>query len=158
HFGRYADSTSKDFSDYRAARLLGMRDRVVIERGDARFVTVLLRLLETYRPQYIFHLAALPLAKLNNLSTEEAREGSVDGTSKILELIDEIRRSCAYCPRRFIYASSSIVYGDFLEATASEDHPTRPKEIYGTMKLAGEVVTSGLGRFFDIPWTIIRPS
>ena len=32
------------------------------------------------------------------------------------------------------------------------------KEIYGTMKLAGEVATKGLCNFYNIPYTIIRPS
>ena len=58
----------------------------------------------------------------------------------------------------FIYASSSMVYGDFQSASADESHPTNPKEIYGTMKLAGENITLGLSRFYEIPSTIVRPS
>jgi nucleoside-diphosphate-sugar epimerase len=103
-------------------------------------------------------LAALPLAKLSNLNTEEAREGTVDSTGNILEIIGQLTKATDYRPRRFIYASSSMVYGDFASDVATEEHPTRPKEIYGTMKLAGEVVTQGLGQYFDIPFTIIRPS
>ena len=59
---------------------------------------------------------------------------------------------------RFVYCSSSMVYGDFESPIAREDHPTRPRNVYGTVKLAGEVVTLGLGRTFDIPVSIIRPS
>lgn len=158
HFGRYTDSTRKGFTDYRAIRLSGIEDNIIIERGEAKFTALLFRLLETYRPAYIFHLAALPLAKLNNLNAEEAREGSVEATSNFLEVLSELKRSCGYTPRRFVYASSSMVYGDFIETPAPETHPTQPKEIYGTMKLAGEVVTSGLGRFYGIPFTIVRPS
>ena len=158
HFGRYVDSASKCFKDYRALRLSGIEDKIIIERGEARFAALVYRLLEVYRPLYIFHLASLPLSKLHNLNTEEAREGSVDATSIILEMISEIRRLHGYSPRRFIFASSSMVYGDFLEDPAKEEHPTRPKEIYGAMKLAGEAVTSGLGRYFEVPWTIIRPT
>ena len=63
-----------------------------------------------------------------------------------------------YEPKRFVYASSSMVYGDFLKSPADEEHPTKPKEIYGTMKLAGEQVTKGLSRYFGIKSSIIRPS
>jgi UDP-glucose 4-epimerase len=51
-----------------------------------------------------------------------------------------------------------MVYGDFLRSPADEQHPTRPQTIYGTMKLAGEEVTRGLGRVYGIPFTIVRPS
>mgnify|MGYP001971164603 CR=1 FL=1 len=40
----------------------------------------------------------------------------------------------------------------------SEDEDLNPKEIYGTMKLAGEIITKGLCSFYNIPYTIIRPS
>jgi nucleoside-diphosphate-sugar epimerase len=37
HFGRYASSVEPGFIDYRHLRLLGISDRVVNERGDARY-------------------------------------------------------------------------------------------------------------------------
>ena len=158
HFGRYTDSTRPDFFDYRGLRLAGISDRVIVERGEAKYYSVLGKLLDKYRPQYVFHLAALPLAKLDNLNTEEAREGTVDSTSNLLEVLGQLGEQTGYKPKRFVYTSSSMVYGDFVGDVATEEHPTRPKEIYGTMKLAGEIVTQGLGRYFDIPFTIIRPS
>jgi nucleoside-diphosphate-sugar epimerase len=51
-----------------------------------------------------------------------------------------------------------MVYGDFQSEIATESHQKRPKEAYGTMKLAGEVVARGLAGFYDIPYTIVRPS
>jgi UDP-glucose 4-epimerase len=158
HLRGYVDPLRRDYGDYYAIRLAGIEDNVTVERGDARNASVVLRLLEAYRPSYIFHLAALPVARPQNLTVEEAREGSVDATATILELIDTLRRQQGYCPRRFVYASSSMVYGDFVEHPATEEHPKRPKEPYGTMKLAGEVATAGLGDYFGVPWTIIRPS
>ena len=44
-----------------------------------------------------------------------------------------------------------MVYGDFLKKQAFEDDTTKPKEIYGTMKLAGEEIVKGLSRFSKIP-------
>jgi len=158
HFGRYVDTTRPEFFDYRRLRLTGIDQHVIIERGEAKHYSVLSRLIDKYRPRYIFHLAALPLAKLDNLNTEEALEGTVNSTSNLLEVLGQLNERTGYKPERFIYASSSMVYGDFISDVASEEHATSPKEIYGTMKLAGEVITQGLGRYFDIPYTIVRPS
>lgn len=158
HFGRYVDSTRQGFFDYRGLRLAGIADRVIVERGEAKYFSVVSKLIEKYRPDYIFHLAALPLAKLDNLNTEEAREGAVDSTGNIMEAIGHLSNRAEYMPKRFVYASSSMVYGDFVDDVATEAHPTKPKEIYGTMKLAGEIVTRGLGQYSGIPYSIVRPS
>ncbi|MBN85979.1 MAG: 3-beta hydroxysteroid dehydrogenase [Dehalococcoidia bacterium] len=158
HFGRYVDSLREEFFDYRKHRFADFADRVFVERGDASHFGVLRHCLEKHEPEYIIHLAALPLAKLPNLNVEEAREGSVDSTAYMLECISEMSRRNGYMPSRIVYASSSMVYGDFQSEIATEDHRTNPKEIYGTMKLAGEVLMNGLGQFFSIPYSIVRPS
>ena len=51
-----------------------------------------------------------------------------------------------------------MVYGDWEKSEADEEHPLNPKDIYGTMKLAGEIVTRGLSECYQIRSTIIRPS
>lgn len=158
HYGRYINSTSPEFKDYRRMRLLDIENKIIIERGEAKYYSVMANILEKYFPLYIFHLAGLPLAKLENLNTQEAMEGSVQSTSNILEIIHQMKQRNGYCPIRFVYASSSMVYGDFQSDTATEEHPTLPKEIYGTMKLSGEIITQGLCNFFDIPFAIVRPS
>ena len=158
HFGRYVSSTRSDFEDHRKSRMNLLGDGVIIERGETKYRSVIFKILEKYRPQYIFHLAALPLAKLDNLNSEEAMEGSVISTTNILDTISLLSNKEKFV-KRFVYASSSMVYGDWQEDVAEEDnHPTNPKEIYGTMKLAGEAITRGLGTFHNIDYSIIRPS
>jgi len=158
HYGRYVDSTREEFVDYRKLRTRGIENQIIIERGEAKYYSVIFHILSQYRPTHIFHLAALPLAKLQNLNTQEAYEGSVISTSNLLEAIGILKETDGYCPERFVYASSSMVYGDFQYTPVDEDHPTNPKEIYGTMKLAGENITRGLSNFYGIPHAIIRPS
>jgi len=158
HYGRYISSMRDDFTDYRKYRLKGIEDQVIIERGEAKYPLLVSKFLQKYQPRFIFHLAALPLAKLDNLNSAEAIEGSVESTTNIIEACGFLKESIGYTPERFIYASSSMVYGDFQYDPADEKHQTRPKEIYGTMKLAGEVITRGLAGYHHIPYTIIRPS
>ena len=95
---------------------------------------MIIELLNRYKPQYIYHLAALPLAKLQNLNPHEALEGTIMSSSNLLEGIKVLIDNSNYELERFVYASSSMVYGDFQYEPADEKHPTNPKEIYGTMK------------------------
>jgi UDP-glucose 4-epimerase len=158
HYGGFINPLMSDFQDYRRYRLEGIEDNIIIERGETRNSIIMTNLIDKYRPEYIVHTAALPLAKIDNLNAAEAREGSVDSTAGILEIINYFKLKDGYCPLRFTYFSSSMVYGDFQSEIATESHQKRPKEAYGTMKLAGEVVARGLADFYDIPYTIIRPS
>ena len=84
-------------------------------------------------------MAALPLAKLENLNSEEALEGSVLSTTNLLSQFSN-EPTKTIC-KTLCVCLSSMVYGDFQENPATEEHPTNPKEIYGTMKLAGESIT-----------------
>ena len=158
HFGRYVESLSSTFYDYRKFRFKGIEDQIIVERSDGTVSGIIHRTLSKYKPDYIFHLAALPLAKLPNLNAIEAQQGSVQTTTNILEAISDIRTKDYAGPKRSVYASSSMTYGNFLSEVATEDHPQNPLEIYGTMKLAGEVVTKGLCKFLKIPYSIVRPS
>jgi nucleoside-diphosphate-sugar epimerase len=158
HFGRYASSTKKDFEDYRNLRYQLMGNNLIIERGDSKYYSVIYKIIDKYKPLYIFHLAALPLAKLDNLCVEEALEGSVTSTSNIIEYLGYQKKTKNYSPLKFIFASSSMVYGDFKFDSITEDVKPNPKEIYGIMKYSGEIITQGLCKFYDIKFNIIRPS
>ena len=158
HYGGFVNPLRSDFQDYRKFRLEGIEDKVIIERGETRNSIIMTNLIDKYRPDYIIHTAALPLAKIDNLNTVEAREGSVDSTAGILEIINYFKLKDGYCPLKFTYFSSSMVYGDFQSEIATEEHQKKPKEVYGTMKLTGEIVARGLADFYGIPYTIVRPS
>lgn len=59
--------------------------------------------------------------------------------------------------RRFVFLSSSMVYGDFHNFV-TEDHPTNPNTLYGQLKLAGEQTVKTFCERHNLPYTIIRPS
>ena len=158
NFGGYINPTRKSFYDYRKKRLDLIKNKI-IERCDTNNFKSVLEIVKKYQPDIVFHTAALPLAKLENLNTDEAKLGSVDSTVNLLDsitLVQNIKKN--YRCKRFIYISSSMVYGDFKTNKVNETSPVNPKEAYGTMKLAGEIITKGISKLNNIPYTIIRPS
>ncbi len=158
NFGGYINPTKKNFYDFRKKRLDLIKNKV-IERCDTSNFKSVFEIIKKHQPEIIFHTAALPLAKLDNLNTDEAKIGSVDSTINILDAITLLNKvEKKYKCKRFIYLSSSMVYGDFKTKHVDEKSPVNPKEAYGTMKLAGEIITKGISRLNNIPYTIIRPS
>ena len=158
NFGGHINPLKKNYQDFRQLRLKNNK-KIIIERGDAENFSILLKLIDKYKPEYIYHTAALPLAKVDNLNAKETSVGSIDATRNIIENLSYIiNKNKKYNFKRFTYFSSSMVYGDFKKKKVNENEITRPKEIYGTMKLAGEIITEGLCNFYNIPFTIIRPS
>ena len=156
-FGGFINPLKKSFTDFRKYRFENTKN-IIVERGDAKDFRLIYKILDLYKPKLIFHTAAIPLAKIDNLNANEAKIGSIDTTTNILECINFYQSKKKSMVKRFVYISSSMVYGDFKTNKISENHSLKPKEIYGTMKLAGEIVTKGLCSFYKIPFTIIRPS
>jgi nucleoside-diphosphate-sugar epimerase len=122
-------------------------------RGDTRAKDHLRRVILEHRPTHIIHLAALPLANLSNIYTEEAVESILNSTINLLEIIRDVD-----FVERFVFTSSSMVYGDFQYLPADEEHPRNPKNIYGGAKYAGEIMTTVFGERYGIEYTIVRPS
>jgi len=129
-------------------------------RGDTTNRGLLKETLEEHEPEYIIHLAALPIANVSNKYPEEARRNIFDGTITILDVLREVN----FDFDRFVYTSSSMVYGDFPTdengdvAPPSEETNCEPLGLYGSMKLSGEHITKAYGHRFDMPYTIVRPS
>jgi len=156
-FTGFVNPLKDTYQDLRKYRFRDINN-IIIERGDAKDSKLIYKILDLYKPELIFHTAAVPLAKIDNLNSNESKEGSVDTTTNILESVNFFKSRKNYKLKRFVYFSSSMVYGDFKKSKAYETDTLKPKEIYGTMKMAGEIVTKGLCGFYKIPYTIIRPS
>ncbi len=58
---------------------------------------------------------------------------------------------------KFVYVSSSEVYGTARWAPMSEDHPTFPCTVYGASKLAGECYARAFHRTYGYPTVMARP-
>jgi UDP-glucose 4-epimerase len=105
------------------------------------------------KPDHVLHLGALPLATVARVSADHAFESILRGTFNLVELALELGSV-----RKFLYVSSSMVYGDFTKVPMPETERTAPKDPYGGMKLAGEVLVQTFSRAEGLPYAIVRPS
>lgn len=58
---------------------------------------------------------------------------------------------------RFMYCSSSEVYGTAQYVPMPESHPTHPCTVYGSSKLAGEAYARAYYRTYGMPTVVVRP-
>ncbi|MBI4670246.1 MAG: GDP-mannose 4,6-dehydratase [Chloroflexi bacterium] len=59
--------------------------------------------------------------------------------------------------KRFVYCSSSEVYGTARRVPMDEEHPLVPTTPYGASKLAGETYARSFYLTYGLPVTIVRP-
>lgn len=148
----YRPRNSNKFIDS-SRRFEAPSSNVEYERGDTRHLGSLRRAIEKHSPDTIIHLAGLPIADMAFANPMEAIDSIIVGTTNVLECIRDIGSKT-----RFVYASSSMVYGHFNYTPCDEDHPRNPIELYGTMKNAGEQITEFYGRRYGVQYSIVRPS
>ena len=98
----------------------------------------------------VFHLACLGVRHSIH-SPMENHEVNATATLNLLRLSRE-----ANVPR-FVYVSSSEVYGTAQSVPQPEEHPTYPMTVYGAAKLAGECYTRAFHRTYDYPTVVVRP-
>jgi len=102
-------------------------------------------------PEIVIHMASFPRQKVVNSNPALGSRTMSEGLLNLLELSNK------YEVRKFIYLSSSMVYGDFTD-DVKEDAICKPQGQYGIMKLAGEWLVRDYSRKTNLVHTIIRPS
>ena len=109
------------------------------------------RLMHQQAPDCMIHLASFPRQKVVNDNPVEASRTMITGLINLLE------EAVAYEVKRFVYISSSMVYGNFSDGVA-EDAECTPQGQYAIMKYAGEKLVEDYHRRHGIEYVIIRPS
>jgi nucleoside-diphosphate-sugar epimerase len=99
----------------------------------------------------VIHLASYPRARIVHDQPEMGVENIVVGTTGMLQDCVE------HGVKRFVYVSSSMIYGDFKDGTDEKTIPS-PINIYGEAKLAAERLTQQFYRSFNLEYVIARPS
>ena len=109
------------------------------------------RVIITQRPEVVVHMASFPRQKVVNADPAAGADVMMRGLINLLE------SAKSHGVRRFVYISSSMVYGDFTDQVR-EDAPCDPQGQYGIMKLAGEWLVKDYARRTGMEYVVLRPS
>ena len=100
---------------------------------------------------YVFHLAAQPGVRD---SWAQRFDEYIDANIRATQKLCEAARGKSI--ERFVYASSSSVYGETTELPMNESHRTRPHSPYGVTKLSGEALCLLYKKNFGLPVVALR--
>lgn len=99
--------------------------------------------------EVVFHLAAMAGLRKSWTDFDLYQSCNLTATQR---LIEAVRTSESLT--RFVYASTSSVYGKF--SSGNESLPTRPTSPYGVTKLASENLCVAFAEEFKLPLVILR--
>ena len=108
-------------------------------------------LIQKHQPAIIIHMASFPRQKVVNANPAMGARTMMEGLMNLCESAKKHNVS------KFLYISSSMVYGDFTDDVV-EDYNCKPQGQYGIMKLSGEHIVKDYSRRDCFSHTIIRPS
>lgn len=119
--------------------------------GDIRDAHLVARTMDCSQPEAIIHLAALAGVRSSLERPREYASVNVDGTLCLLEA------ARTFGVPRFVFGSSSSVYGATARVPFSEDEPIgRPLSPYAASKIAGEAFCYSYHHLYGIRMAILR--
>jgi nucleoside-diphosphate-sugar epimerase len=105
-----------------------------------------------FKPEVVIHVATYPNAKMVHRNPVDAANNMISATANVL-------LNCTqHQVKRLVFASSSMVYGDFNNSVPNETADCNPLTLYGSYKLQGERMVQIWGRDYNLDYVIMRPS
>ena len=152
-FTNYGFIPQQEIKFLSTARLQRFDSQVI--NADIRDTTRMYNLFKELQPDTVIHLASFPRQKV---VSDDPIAGSEVMTTGLINLLECSKHSGV---KKFVYISSSMVYGEFTEGLfdgINEYVDCRPIGQYGIMKYMGEKLVADYTRQGCFAHTIIRPS
>ncbi len=117
-------------------RIRHIQDRIEIVQGDLLDQVSLINLLQQYRPDEVYNLAAQSFVPTSFTQPVLTGEFTAIGVTRMLDAIRIVDRHI-----RFYQASSSEMFGKVQETPQRETTPFYPRSPYGAAKVYGHWIT-----------------
>lgn len=103
-----------------------------------------------FRPEVVFHLAAIPGVPFSVVEPVESNMVNVQGTVNLLHL------SKKFDVERFVFSSSSAIYGGSEVLPTNEEVESNPQSPYALQKLIGEQYCQHFSKVYDLDTVCLR--
>jgi len=144
-FNHYYDVRLK----YTRADLLSHYPHVHVVAGDVCDGDLMRELFQTYQFTHVVHLAAQAGVRYSLTKPFTYIRENIQCFLNILETLRYVATTNISAPR-FLYASSSSVYGANLPPFTEEDRVDSPTNLYSVTKLTNELIATAYHHLFDI--------
>ena len=129
-----------------------IKDRVNVVRGQLEDLDVLLRVLNEYEIDTVFHLGAQTIVGTASRSPLSTFDANIRGTWNLLE-------ACRLCPKlieRVVVASSDKAYGASDRLPYREDTPLEGRSPYEVSKSCADLIALSYFHTYQTPLAITR--
>ncbi len=127
-------------------------NRTNILRGELEDYPVLLRALNEYEIDTVFHLGAQTIVGTSTRSVLSTFEANIKGTWNLLEAC----RACSKLIERVIVASSDKAYGSHEQLPYREETPLQGRYPYDVSKSCADLISLSYFHTYRIPLAILR--
>lgn len=141
-----------DRSNSTAAAIAEVREQVNLVEDTVLNADTLFPMMD--EAEFVFHLACKSISS-SGLEPQEHMRVNAESTLRMLEHLRYHRKEQM---QRFVYTSSTSVYGSTMVLPISETHPTHLLSGYAATKLLGENYTLMYNWNYDLPTTSVRYS
>jgi GDPmannose 4,6-dehydratase len=126
-------------------RIEHIRDKIMLAQADLLDQLSVINLIEKYRPQEVYNLAAQSFVPTSWEQPVLTGEFNALGVTKVLEAIKLVDKKI-----RFYQASSSEMFGKARETPQTEKTPFYPRSPYGVAKVYAHWITVNYRESFGI--------
>ena len=130
----------------------GLLERTSVVRGELEDAPLLLRALNEYEVDTVFHLGAQTIVGTGVRSAVSTFEANVRGTWNVLEAC----RACARVVQRVVVASSDKAYGAHERLPYTEDTPLHGRSPYDVSKACADLIALSYFHSYRVPVAITR--
>ena len=126
-------------------RIAHIQDQIELVQGDLLDQYSLVHILEEYRPDEVYNLAAQSFVQTSWIQPVFTGEVTALGVTRLLDAIRIVDPKI-----RFYQASSSEMFGKVVEVPQKETTPFYPRSPYGVAKVYGHWITINYRESYDL--------
>ena len=147
---KYPEAVIVGIDDFSSGRREELPDGIEFYEGSITDTALLEKIFSTHKPEYVFHFAAIPRVSYSVEHPVETTDVNVTGTVTLLTVAKD------HAVNRFIYSSSSSIYGPTENLPTRETEPANPQSPYALQKYTGEVLCSMWSKLYNLDTVSLR--